>query len=86
MCKSGIACNYGSQSGRIENLRINESKNNVVGDFKDHNSRESTMVAIRSLTFPHKKAEKRMKEISAPLWEKIAKHQKDFVPERRVAV
>lgn len=80
MCKEGISCSYGNEQGRIENIRLNESKNNVVGDFRGNFSRYTKSININSVNFLNKKAEKKAAKLTAPLWVKITK------PEEKIAV
>ncbi|MBN2853926.1 hypothetical protein JXK06_00085, partial [Patescibacteria group bacterium] len=81
MCKAGISCAYGTERGRIKNIRLNESKNNIVGDFEGNDSRDIKLVAIVSIIPLHKKAAKQLKESLEPL-------RKQFVsaPEEKFAV
>ena len=61
MCKEGIAAVNRRSSGRVKNIRINSEKE-IVGDFFDSRSNTPEIVLISSLTFPNKKAEKKMQE------------------------
>ena len=79
MCKSGVACSYNNDQGRVENIRVNRVRNQIVGDFIGRDSRGSTFVEIRSIIPLHKKAEKQLAEIMEPL-------KAHLQPESKVAV
>ena len=61
MCKKGIAAINRNNSGRVENVRLN-SEQKEIGDFFDTRSNTPEIVLISSLTFPNKKAGKKMEE------------------------
>ncbi len=71
MCKKGIACSYNQNKGRISNIRINKSENNIVGDFLEEFSQHSQLVAISSIEPLHNKAQKLLDKEAAPLREKL---------------
>ena len=82
MCKTGISCKYEGSQGRIENIRLDKSGVNVVGDFTEKASKNKIVVNINALDFLNKKAEKKAKEIIAPLFKKAKrlKPQKKLQP------
>ena len=81
MCKTGVACSYSNEQGRIDNIRLNQSRNNIVGDFKGNDSRDLKLVAISSITPFHGKAKKQLAKIMKPLEAQLRPQ-----PEEKVAV
>lgn len=67
MCKSGISCSHRGEQGRVENIHVDIDRNQIMGNFKGHSSRDSKLVTVDQLNFLNKKSEKKAQAIIAPL-------------------